>query len=89
MGSWLFPPDPNRFGQNRRLDQTHVAGRGRELADLILGVESDLTRLPWLSHRCPPWEPEPLRWLGVTSTIARDRRHAPDAAVVIVVGRLA
>lgn len=44
---------------------------GRTLADLITGAESDLTRLPWVNHRCAPWEPEPLRWLGVTSMLTR------------------
>jgi glycine/D-amino acid oxidase-like deaminating enzyme len=38
---------------------------GRLLADLILGVESELTTLPMANHRSPDWEPEPLRWLGV------------------------
>jgi glycine/D-amino acid oxidase-like deaminating enzyme len=40
---------------------------GRTLADLIRGVDSDLTRLPWVQHRSRPWEPEPLRWLGVNA----------------------
>jgi glycine/D-amino acid oxidase-like deaminating enzyme len=40
---------------------------GRTLADLILGTGSDLTRLPWVNHRSPRWEPEPLRWLGVNT----------------------
>ena len=40
---------------------------GRTLADLILGVDSDITRLPWVGHRSPRWEPEPLRWLGVNA----------------------
>jgi glycine/D-amino acid oxidase-like deaminating enzyme len=40
---------------------------GRTLADLIRGVGSDLTRLPWVQHRSRPWEPEPLRWLGVNA----------------------
>ena len=44
---------------------------GRTLADLITGAQSDLTRLPWVNHRCAPWEPEPLRWLGVTSMLTR------------------
>ena len=44
---------------------------GRTLADLITGADSDLTRLPWVNHRCAPWEPEPLRWLGVTSMLTR------------------
>ena len=40
---------------------------GRTLADLLLGVESDLTALPWVNHRSPRWEPEPLRWLGINA----------------------
>lgn len=43
---------------------------GRTIADLVLGHDSDLTRLPWVGHRSPPWEPEPLRWLGVNATRA-------------------
>ncbi|MHB8869957.1 MAG: NAD(P)/FAD-dependent oxidoreductase [Thermoleophilia bacterium] len=38
---------------------------GRTLTHLILGTESPLTELPWVNHRSPDWEPEPLRWLGV------------------------
>jgi glycine/D-amino acid oxidase-like deaminating enzyme len=37
---------------------------GRTLRDLILGHDTELTRLPWVNHRSPRWEPEPLRWLG-------------------------
>jgi glycine/D-amino acid oxidase-like deaminating enzyme len=40
---------------------------GRTLADLILETDSDLTRLPWVNHRSPRWEPEPLRWLGMNT----------------------
>jgi len=40
---------------------------GRTLADLICGKDTDLTRLPWVQHRSRPWEPEPLRWLGVNA----------------------
>lgn len=43
---------------------------GRTLADLILGLDSDLTRLPWVGHRSRSWEPEPLRWLGVNAGLA-------------------
>lgn len=39
---------------------------GRVLADLITETDSHLTRLPMTGHRSRPWEPEPLRWLGVT-----------------------
>jgi len=40
---------------------------GRTLADLITGADSDLVALPWVGHRSPRWEPEPLRWLGVNA----------------------
>jgi glycine/D-amino acid oxidase-like deaminating enzyme len=40
---------------------------GRTLADLVTGTDSELTRLPWVGHRSPDWEPEPLRWLGVNA----------------------
>jgi glycine/D-amino acid oxidase-like deaminating enzyme len=40
---------------------------GRTLADLVTGTDSELTRLPWVGHRSPAWEPEPLRWLGVNA----------------------
>ncbi|NJP34999.1 NAD(P)/FAD-dependent oxidoreductase [Micromonospora thermarum] len=40
---------------------------GRSLADLIRGEATDLTRLPWVNHRSPNWEPEPLRWLAVNA----------------------
>jgi glycine/D-amino acid oxidase-like deaminating enzyme len=38
---------------------------GRTLAGLVRGEDSELTRLPWVGHRWPAWEPEPLRWAGV------------------------
>ena len=41
---------------------------GRTLADLIRGQDTDLTILPWVQHHSRPWEPEPLRWLGVNTT---------------------
>ena len=40
---------------------------GRTLADLITGADTGLTGLPWVGHRSPRWEPEPLRWLGVNA----------------------
>jgi glycine/D-amino acid oxidase-like deaminating enzyme len=40
---------------------------GRTLADLIVGHDGQLTRLPWVQHRSRSWEPEPLRWLGVNA----------------------
>ena len=47
------------------LSTTNLAGR--TLADLITGNDSELTRLPWVGHQSPAWEPEPLRWLGVNT----------------------
>jgi len=38
---------------------------GRTLADLVLGHDTDLVRLPWVGHRSRRWEPEPMRWLGI------------------------
>lgn len=38
---------------------------GRTLADLVLGNDTELVRLPWVGHRAKRWEPEPLRWLAV------------------------
>ena len=40
---------------------------GRTLRDLVLGRDTALTRLPWVGHRSPAWEPEPLRWLGINA----------------------
>lgn len=40
---------------------------GRTLADLVLGRHTSLTSLPWVGHRSRPWEPEPLRWVGVNA----------------------
>ena len=40
---------------------------GRTLADLVRGRDTALTALPWVNHRSPRWEPEPLRWLGVNA----------------------
>jgi glycine/D-amino acid oxidase-like deaminating enzyme len=55
----------------------HLAGR--TLRDLVLGEDSELTRLPWVGHAARRWEPEPLRWLGATGVAAlyrtADRRE--------------
>jgi glycine/D-amino acid oxidase-like deaminating enzyme len=39
---------------------------GRTLADLILERDTERTQLPLVGPRFPSWEPEPLRWLGVS-----------------------
>ena len=52
---------------------------GRTLRDLVMGHDTDLTRLPWTGHRVRRWEPEPLRWAGVHALYrlyrAADRRE--------------
>ena len=40
---------------------------GRTLADLVLGRDTELTRLPWVGHRAKRWELEPLRWTAVNA----------------------
>lgn len=40
---------------------------GRTLADLLVGRDTELTRLPWVDHVSRRWEPEPLRWAGVNA----------------------
>lgn len=40
---------------------------GRTLADLLLGRDTELTRLPWVNHPVRRWEPEPLRVVGVNA----------------------
>jgi len=50
------------------LSTTNLAGR--TLADLMTGTDSELTGLPWANHRSPPWEPEPLRFLGANAGLA-------------------
>lgn len=50
---------------------------GRTLADLIIGRDTERLTFPWVQHRSPAWEPEPLRWLGVKTVwgmgVAADR----------------
>lgn len=43
---------------------------GRTLADLALGRDSELTRLPWINRPLRRWEPEPFRWLGLRGMYA-------------------
>jgi glycine/D-amino acid oxidase-like deaminating enzyme len=42
----------------------------RTLRDLVLGRDSDLTRLDWVGHSSPRWEPDPLRWIGIRTVYA-------------------
>ncbi|WP_348787823.1 FAD-dependent oxidoreductase [Leifsonia sp. NPDC080035] len=47
------------------LSTTNLAGR--TLADLLSGRRTALTELPWVGHRSPSWEPEPLRFVGANA----------------------
>jgi glycine/D-amino acid oxidase-like deaminating enzyme len=42
---------------------------GATLADLILDQRTDRTRLPFVGHRSPTWEREPIRWLGINASL--------------------
>jgi len=50
------------------LSTTNLAGR--TLADLLTGTRSELTELPWVDHRSPDWEVEPLRWVAANAGTA-------------------
>jgi glycine/D-amino acid oxidase-like deaminating enzyme len=69
---------------------THLAGR--TLADLITGADTELTRLPWVGHRSPSFEPEPLRWAGVNAgfrlAAALDRRERGTGRPAVVLDRV-
>jgi glycine/D-amino acid oxidase-like deaminating enzyme len=68
---------------------------GRTLADLITGTDSELTTLPWVNHRSPRWEPEPLRWAGVNGGLwtmkladRSETRRGRPSRMAAVLGRL-
>jgi glycine/D-amino acid oxidase-like deaminating enzyme len=46
---------------------SHLAGF--TVSDLVLGLETSRTQLPFVNHRSPKWEPEPLRYLGAMAAI--------------------
>jgi glycine/D-amino acid oxidase-like deaminating enzyme len=70
---------------------------GRTLRDLLLGRDSELTRLPWVD--APParaWEPEPLRYLGARGLYrlyrvadALESRRGRPSQVAAVADRIA
>jgi glycine/D-amino acid oxidase-like deaminating enzyme len=69
---------------------------GRTLRDLILGRETELTRLDWVGHTSPRWEPDPLRWIGIRTVYALYRaadraeaRSGRPSRIAAVAGRLA
>ena len=40
------------------------------MADLVTGVATSRTQLPYVQWRSPAWEREPLRWIAINSAIA-------------------
>lgn len=42
---------------------------GKTLADLVLGETTPHTSMPWVGHKSPRWEPEPLRYLASNSIV--------------------
>jgi glycine/D-amino acid oxidase-like deaminating enzyme len=68
---------------------------GRTLAELATGQDTPNTRLPWVNRRPRPWEPEPLRWLGVNAgrvgaalTDTRENRTGRPSHLGAVLARL-
>ena len=69
---------------------------GRTLADLILRRETDLTSLPWVGHRSRRWEPEPIRWLSIRTSLKlpagadryEERNDRPERLRSWVLGKL-
>ncbi|WBQ05365.1 NAD(P)/FAD-dependent oxidoreductase [Kribbella sp. CA-293567] len=68
---------------------------GRTLTDLILRRDTRLIHLPWVDHRSPRWEPEPLRWLGInaglramTAADAEERVTRRDSRIARLMGPL-
>lgn len=68
---------------------------GRTVADLVLGRDTDVVRLPWVQHTSPDWEPEPLRWLGVNAGLrlaaladAEERLTRRSSVLGGILGRL-
>jgi glycine/D-amino acid oxidase-like deaminating enzyme len=50
------------------LSTTNLAGR--TLADLLSDSDTELTRLAWVNHHSPDWEPEPMRFVGSNAGLA-------------------
>jgi glycine/D-amino acid oxidase-like deaminating enzyme len=73
------------------LSTTNLAGR--TLRDLVLARRTPLTTLPWVQHRSPRWEPEPLRWAavngGLRATALADHEEGATGRPSRVAGLLA
>lgn len=67
---FVFLEENKRFGWAGGHGPAGVAPScmaGETLADLVLGLDTPRVDEPWVVNTLPPvWEPEPLRWLGIT-----------------------
>jgi glycine/D-amino acid oxidase-like deaminating enzyme len=68
---------------------------GRTIADLVLRPDSPLVALPWVQHRSPNWEPEPLRWTAINGARrlaewidARESLHGRSPRLASVLERI-
>jgi hypothetical protein len=65
---------------------------GRTLADRVLNRQTDLVDLPWVGHRSPKWEPEPMRFAASRAIVSvlgsadryEDRTNRPARRTAIV-----
>lgn len=73
---------------------SHLASAG--LARAVLGIDDEIARLPFVGHRGPQWEPEPLRWLGINGMLRavaladwiEERTNKPAKRLTSVIERL-
>jgi len=69
---------------------------GRTLADLITHQDTAITKLPWVNHKSPNWEVEPLRWIGANAGLrimtaadnSEDKSGKPSKLAAVVNGFL-
>ena len=71
---FVFLDEKKRFGWVGGYGPAGVAPScmaGETLADLVLGLDTPHVDEPWVVSALPrAWEPEPLRWLGITGVKA-------------------
>ena len=73
---------------------TNIAGR--TLCDLILGRDTNLTKLPWVNHTTRKWEIEPLRWIATHGLYAaysladarEDKSHSSSTSAIARVANI-
>jgi glycine/D-amino acid oxidase-like deaminating enzyme len=68
----------------------------RTLRDLVLGADTELSRLPWVGNPARKWEPEPLRFMGALGiyTLYRladvqERRSDRESRIATLADRIA